>query len=109
MRTYTLNIYPQFADPIFEGSRTFDVRENSAGFQTGDLIRYTCISGEGTTLEHPINNALYQISYIMSGWGICKNNVVFALQRVNLPQVQETPSTEAAQDSKDTVEIDDAS
>ena len=65
MRTYTLNIYPQFADPILEGSRTFDVRENSAGFQTGDLIRYTCISGEGTTLDHPIRPLRRGTSYLM--------------------------------------------
>jgi len=106
MRLYTLNIYPQFADPIFGKQRNFDVRENTAGFQTGDLIRYNCIDGEGKTIEHPINNLTYQITYLLSGWGISEGNVVFSLQQ--LPE-DASNSSESDSSASSIPEIDDAS
>lgn len=71
----------QFQQPILEGKKTFEVRLNDRGYQKGDLVRFHVVNRKN--VEEPIENELYEITYVLSGWGIEANYVVFGIRRVD--------------------------
>lgn len=40
MKTHDLKLSIEFCDAVLSGEKTFEVRKNDRGFQTGDLIRF---------------------------------------------------------------------
>lgn len=37
-QTHTLKIWPAFYEPVLNGTKTFEFRENDRGFQKGDMV-----------------------------------------------------------------------
>lgn len=58
MKTHNLKLSIEFCDAVLSGEKTFEVRKNDRGFQTGDLIRFIPTDGtsyrnsDGTVREH---------------------------------------------------------
>lgn len=58
MKTHNLKLSVEFCDAVLSGEKTFEVRKNDRGFQTGDLIRFIPTDGtsyrssDGTVREH---------------------------------------------------------
>lgn len=58
MKTHNLKLSIDFCDAVLSGEKTFEVRKNDRGFQTGDLIRFIPTDGtsyhssDGTVREH---------------------------------------------------------
>ena len=84
MKTHDLKLNTEFCDAVLRGEKTFEVRKNDRGFQTGELIRFIPTDGtsyrssDGTVREHAkheISGHTYKITYILNGWGI-KNGYV---------------------------------
>lgn len=75
MRTHELKILNDFADAVYVGDKTFEIRENDRGFQKGDFIRFQAIDKSGLRNKHLVNEKLYEITFVLSGWGI-KNGYV---------------------------------
>ena len=74
---------------VQSGEKTFEVRKNDRGFQTGDLIRFIPTDGtsyrssDGTVREHAkheISGHTYKITYILNGWGIKNGYVVMGIR-----------------------------
>jgi uncharacterized protein YqfB (UPF0267 family) len=84
MKLHELKIQKNFADDIVSGIKTFEIRDDDRGFQTGDLIRFTAIE-PGTYLkcEHEINEQTYKITYVMCGWGLKNGVVALAIKEVD--------------------------
>lgn len=64
MKTHDLKLNIEFCDAVLSGEKTFEVRKNDRGFQTGDLIRF--IPTDGTTREHAkheISGHTYKITW----------------------------------------------
>lgn len=80
---HELKIRKQFADAIVENRKTFEVRINDRGFNAGDLVRFT-VTDEvtGKKVDHPINKRTYEITYVLSGYGIRDGFVVFGIAYV---------------------------
>ena len=78
--THTIKIREQFADAIVSGNKTFEVRENDRGYQTGDYVRFLPLNNIGNITNHEIGEKLYRITYVLSGWGIEKGYVVFGIK-----------------------------
>ena len=80
---HDLKIDRRFADAIHEGRKTFEVRRNNRGFNAGDRVRFTVVKpGAAFVLpcdDHPLNGAVYRITYVLSGWGIEEGYVVFSI------------------------------
>ncbi|MCR5704487.1 MAG: DUF3850 domain-containing protein [Eubacterium sp.] len=82
--THKIKILKQFADEIHMGNKTFEVRKNDRGYQKGDCICFDVIDEYGHELngekytKHPIVGRTYRITYVLSGWGIEKDYVVFS-------------------------------
>lgn len=76
-----------FCDPVLSGRKTFELRKNDRGFQTGDLIRFVPVRFEATETAdrypyHPISDRLYEITYILNGWGLNPDCVALAIKEV---------------------------
>lgn len=58
MKTHNLKLSVDFCGAVLNGEKTFEVRKNDRGFQTGDLIRFIPTDGtsyrssDGTVREH---------------------------------------------------------
>ena len=85
--THDLKLSLNFCDPVYNGLKTFELRKNDRGYQTGDLIRFTPIKfDESDPVErypdHPIRSKLYEITYIISGWGLQPDCVALGIREV---------------------------
>lgn len=81
MVIHNLKIKEDFAEAVFRGEKTFEVRENDRGYQKGDLIVFGAVDRDGEKLEHEINYLTYEITYVLSGWGIQNGMVVLSIRR----------------------------
>lgn len=78
--THELKILSVFADDIYSGIKTFEVRKNDRGYQTGDLIKFNVILANEHPKKHPLNDRLYKIDYILNGWGLKRNYIVMSIK-----------------------------
>ena len=81
---HEIKILKQFADEIISGNKNFEVRKNDRGYQKGDLIKFNAIQKtvniEIGGIKHPISEELYEITYVLSWWGIEIDYVVFGIK-----------------------------
>lgn len=75
-----IKIQKEFADAIMSGEKTFEIRLNDRGYQKGDLIRFHVAAGNVPNTFHPLNDKTYEITYVLSGWGLCKGYVALAIK-----------------------------
>lgn len=80
MRIHNLKILNDFADSIVVGDKSFEIRENYRGYQKGDFIKFQAMDKYKLENQHVINNVLFQITYVLSGWGIRDGYVVFGIK-----------------------------
>jgi len=71
-KVHKINLLEHFADDVFY-RKSFGLRNNSGGYQTGDYIKFTVIDASGCKKSHPINNKLYLITYV---WVLTDSYVV---------------------------------
>ena len=82
---HEIKISQGFADAVYDGDKTFEVRENDRGYNRGDIIEFKVhpIGRPDIFLrEHPLNWRRYEITYVLSGWGIEPGNVVFGIRPI---------------------------
>ena len=77
-----IKIRQSFADAVYSGEKTFEVRNNDRGYQKGDTVRFTVLKDDDNikVLDHPLNKVPYEITYVLSGWGIADGYVVFGIK-----------------------------
>jgi len=83
MKTHNLKISKFFADDVFNGRKCFEVRLNDRGFQTGDIVAFTAIDENKFPVYHPLNDKIYTITYVLSGWGVESGYVVFGIKELD--------------------------
>ena len=79
---HELKIQEEFADAVYAGDKTFELRYNDRGYQKGDLIKFQAIDDIKSKTYHPINNLLYEITYVINGWGLKEEYVALAIREV---------------------------
>lgn len=106
MAHWKLKIEKQFADEIVSGMKGFEIRyENDKVFQKGDSVEFLVNPTKSDTIgpdgpyiqreDHPINARIYEITYVLHGWGLREDYCAFAIkERVN---------EEPAEDNEDIV------
>ena len=85
MRIHVLKLQKDFCDPVYTGEKTFELRYNDRGFQKGDRVRFVPMDGE-VEYEHPISEEIYEITYVLSGWGLQRNFVAFGIRNIKDPE-----------------------
>lgn len=81
--THTLKILKEFADAVLSGEKTFEVRENDRGFQKGDRVKFKVVEKgiyQDTPSEHDLEYKVFEITYVLSGWHIERDYVVFGIK-----------------------------
>ena len=84
---HELKLSINFCDAVYSGIKTFELRKNDRGYQTSDLVRFTPVKFDETEPtarfpEHPISGKLYEITYVLSGWGLQPDCVAFGIREV---------------------------
>ena len=77
---HEIKLREDFIEPILKGEKTFEVRINDRGYQKGDLIKFKSITRSGLPCRHKIDNRTYEITYVLSGYGIQEGYVVFGIK-----------------------------
>ena len=82
--THNIKIRESFANAVDTGEKTFEVRKNDRGYQKGDTIKFTVLYDyDGCEMiDHPLSKKKYEITYVLSGWGIEDGYVVFGIKQV---------------------------
>lgn len=80
---HRIKLLETFADAVLDGRKNFEVRENDRGYQRGDLVEFLVINKLGNRVNHPLNSKLFEITYVLSGWGIKDGYVVFGISRTS--------------------------
>jgi hypothetical protein len=82
MRTvHILKLNSNFAMAVLKGLKTFEIRKNDRGFQTGDHIIFKVVDDSGREQSHELNNIDYVITYVLSGWGIQEGYVALGIRK----------------------------
>lgn len=80
IKTHKLKILETFADDVCIGYKNFEIRKNDRGYQKGDVIKFTCIDERGNTLPHTISEKIYEITYVLNGYGLKNGFVVLGIK-----------------------------
>ena len=78
--THEIKLDIQFCDSVYTGVKSFEVRRNDRNYQRGDLIKFIPVGLCFQPVEHPISKKTYEITYVLSGWGIEEGFCVFAIK-----------------------------
>lgn len=80
-KSHELKLLWTFESDILDGLKTFEVRENDRGFQKGDIVKFKVVDTRpNLSLYHPIETKVYEITYVLNGWGIKNGYVVFGIK-----------------------------
>ncbi len=79
MKHHEIKLDMNFCDDVLSGRKNFEVRLNDRGYQTGDTVSFIPYSGMMRDF-HEIKDEMYEITYVLSGWGIKENYVVFGIK-----------------------------
>ncbi len=82
MQIHELKISEDFADAVYYREKTFEIRLNDRGFQRGDKVRFNVIDKNGLKVSHCLNDMDYEITYVLNGWGLKEDYVVFGIKEV---------------------------
>lgn len=89
-RVHELKITKDFADSVWYGDKTFELRLNDRGYQKGDIVRFFPIDKLGCEMiYHPLHKKEYEITYVINGFGLDKDWVVFAIKPIEESEVAE--------------------
>lgn len=82
-KLHKIKIREEFADDVFSGNKCFEVRENDRGYQKGDLVQFEVVDSMNINRYHKLDDVKFAITYVLSGWGIKDNYVVFGIRRID--------------------------
>ena len=79
---HEIKIGMDFADAIVRGEKSFELRRNDRGYQKGDEIAFRVVDREGNLMPyHTLNQELFVIEYVLSGWGLREGFVAFSIKK----------------------------
>lgn len=79
---HRLKLSDKFANAVLSGDKNFEIRENDRGFQKGDIVTFIVIDRSDFAVYHPLNYKKYVITYVLNGWGLKENYVVFGIKEL---------------------------
>lgn len=72
----------EFCDAVLNGIKSFEIRKNDRGYQTGDLIRFIPVDETILTVPHPISKEVFRIMYVLNGLGLQDGYIALAIEKV---------------------------
>lgn len=78
--THEIKLNSSYADAIFQGRKKFEVRLNDRGYNAGDKVKFKVYDGALPYRDHPLNDCIFDITYVHSGVGLKEGYVVFGIE-----------------------------
>ena len=82
MKTHYLKLREDYCDDVLSGKKSFEIRYNDRGYQKGDHIKFHAVDEDGFDISHEINRKEYEITYVLSGWGLKDGYVAFTTKEI---------------------------
>lgn len=82
VKEHSIKINIEFCNAVVNGEKSFEVRKNDRGYQKGDTVTFKAVDKVGVIEFHDINYKKYEITYVLSGWGIREGFVVFGIKEI---------------------------
>lgn len=79
--THHIKLQKEFADAVLSGDKCFEIRKNDRGYQKYDYVKFKVMDGL-FEVNHPLNEVIYVITYVINGWGLENGFVVFGIREV---------------------------
>ena len=79
MTEHTLKTWPEFFDAVKDGRKTFEVRKNDRGYQTGDRLILEKYDPKNPTKYIHANALLVKVTYVLNGFGLENGYVAMGL------------------------------
>lgn len=83
MKTHNIKLLYRFCSDVSTGIKPFEVRKNDRAYQKGDRIKFIPVDEQGKTYNHEIEEKTYEITYVLSGWGIEQGYVVLGIKELS--------------------------
>ena len=80
-RIHYIKLNINFADSVSDGQKCFEIRKNDRGYKKGDLVVFKPVDDARNSVYHPIINKVYEITYVISGWGLKDGYCVFGIKK----------------------------
>jgi len=82
---HEIKLRKEYADAVLNGDKCFEIRENDRGYQKGDRVRFIVVDKYNFQIGHylTVNEVEYEITYVLSGWGLKEGWVAFGIKRIN--------------------------
>lgn len=83
IRVHELKIAKEYADSVYSGDKTFEVRLNDRGYQKGDVVRFMPLgkNGESVDTRHPLHCKEYEITYVLGSFvGLAQGYIAFGIK-----------------------------
>lgn len=89
MKVHEIKLSEGFAEEVLSGQKSFEIRFNDRGYQKGDLVKFKVVNSSGISyVFHPLNDKLFEITYVLSGWGLKEGYVAFSIKKIEKEEVQ---------------------
>lgn len=85
---HILKLQKEFAEAVLSGEKCFEVRLNDRGYQKGDYVKFNVVDNS-LEIPHELNECVFEITYVLNGWGIKENHVVFGIKEVKDEESEE--------------------
>ena len=80
-KLHEIKLLSEFADDVYAGRKNFEIRKNDRDYRVGDTVQFRVI-GSKEAANHILNTRQYEITYVLSGWGIEDGFVAFGIKPV---------------------------
>lgn len=80
--THNIKLLEGFCNAVLCGEKCFEIRKNDRGYQKGDLIHFIPTTNSGVGFFHEVEKDVYEITYVLGGWGLQEGYVVFGIKKV---------------------------
>jgi len=78
--SHELKIMQEYADEVYAGNKTFEVRKDDRNYRRGDRIVFRVVDSDKKEIPHPLTGKEYKITYILSGFHMDDGYVVLAIR-----------------------------
>lgn len=80
MKVHEIKLSKEFEEAVLSGEKCFEVRYNDRGYQKGDVIKFKVVDGLESK-PSVLDYLAFEITYVLSGWHIEQDYVVFGIRR----------------------------
>lgn len=67
---------------FYQAIKTLKFEKNDRGYQKGDRVVFQPYEPTDPFVKHPISEKVYEITYVLNGWGLKNGYVVFGIREV---------------------------